>query len=304
MANKPSIAIVGVGNLGTVLALQLHGAGYKISELVSRRLAVERSAQLARKLRASAKSLKRAHLSAGVIWLCVPDREIGNLAKTLAATHDWRGKIAIHSSGALTSDELAPLRLAGAAVASVHPLMTFVAGVNTALTGVPFAVEGDGRAVRAVRRIVADLGGESFVINKENKVAYHAWGAFASPLIVALLATAETVARRAGIAGASARNRVVPILRQTIENYAQKGPAGAFSGPLIRGDVRTVQQHLKLLRSIPEAEQVYLALAKSAISNLPVKNRAEMREALHVSTGRGNRKVRQASMGKGSTTVK
>ena len=100
----------------------------------------------------------------------------------------------MHSSGALTSDELAVLRSQGASVASVHPLMTFVQGSRPSLAGVSFAVEGDSAAVRLARRIVKDVGGKAYSILKKDKAAYHAWGTFASPLLTALLATAEEVA--------------------------------------------------------------------------------------------------------------
>jgi predicted short-subunit dehydrogenase-like oxidoreductase (DUF2520 family) len=281
MARKPTIAIVGAGNLGTAIALQLHNAGYRIRELVSRvRNKSPKAAQLARKLGAAYQSITRAQLSADLVWLSVPDREIKNVARSLAATRNWKPKIAIHSSGALTSDELQPLRRAGAAVASVHPLMTFVAGVQPQLAGVSFAIEGDATAVRAARRIVADLGGEAHPIKKSDKVAYHAWGSFVSPLVIALLATAEEMASHAGVQSGVARKRLLPILHQTINNYANNGPAGAFSGPLIRGDVATVREHLKLLHAIPDARDVYLALANSAIRNLPVRNRTQMERAL------------------------
>ena len=47
-------------------------------------------------------------MSAELVWFCVPDGEIAKCARLLAAK-DWKGKIAMHSSGALTSDELQAL---------------------------------------------------------------------------------------------------------------------------------------------------------------------------------------------------
>ena len=117
-------------------------------------------------------------------------------------------------------------------MASVHPLMTFVRGSRPPLAGVPFAIEGDRKAVQVARQIVLDLGGNPYSIRKKDKAAYHAWGAFTSPLLTALLATGEQVARMAGVDRISARKRMVPILFQTLANYASFGPAGAFSGPL------------------------------------------------------------------------
>jgi len=125
---------------------------------------------------------------------------------------------------------------------------------------------------RVGRRIVRDLGGEVFVIEKRYKPAYHAWGAFTSPLLVALLVMAEQVAEMAGINRTRARRRMLPIVRQTIANYARQGPAGAFSGPIVRGDAATLKKHVRSLRGDPEAKNVYLALARSAIKHLPARN--------------------------------
>ena len=281
MQRRPTIAIIGAGNLGAVLASRLDAAGYRVREIVSRSpRKTSKARKVGRQVRARVTIYTRPDLSSDVIWLSVPDRAIAGCANSLAASTDWRGKIVFHSSGALTSGELAPLRRAGAAVASVHPLMTFVPGVVPQLKGIPFAVEGDRAATSVARRVVADLGGDVFTVKKSDKVAYHAWGAFISPLVVALLTSAEEVAKHAGISSTAARKRMLPILQQTLANFATSGPAGAFSGPLIRGDAATVQQHLGLLQQLPAARQVYISLARSALTSLPVKNREQLSRLL------------------------
>jgi predicted short-subunit dehydrogenase-like oxidoreductase (DUF2520 family) len=72
----------------------------------------------------------------------------------------------------------------------------------------------------------------------------------------------------------------LPIVRQTIANYAREGPAGAFSGPIVRGDAATLKKHVQALRGNPEAKEVYLALARSAIKNLPARNQRLLKQAL------------------------
>jgi predicted short-subunit dehydrogenase-like oxidoreductase (DUF2520 family) len=281
MAVRPRIAIVGPGRLGRALAWELRRAGYCVSEIISRDSSASRQ-----KARALAKQVK-AKASAGgerfdgdLVWFCVPDREIARASRQLAEGLDWKGKTALHSSGALASDELRGLRQRGATVASVHPLMTFVGGSVPSLEGVPFALEGDAAALRVARRIVRDLGAEAFSISRNRKLAYHAWGAFASPLLIGLLVTAEKVARATGLSTSEARRRMLPILRQTLANYAQLGPAGAFSGPIVRGDASIVQQHLMELKKIPEAKEVYVALARAGLRYLPARNRKELEEVL------------------------
>ena len=282
MAEKPSIAIVGPGRLGRALALELRRAGYRISEIVSRDTAASKrkARELARKVDGQASTSDSARLDADLVWFCVPDQEIAAASHQLASAIVWKKKIAFHSSGALASDELKALRRRGASVASVHPLMTFVSGSIPSLKGVPFAVEGDAAAVRAARRIVRNLGGEAFTIRKQHKAAYHAWGAFTSPLLVATLVTGERLARAAGLSAVEARKKMLPIVRQTITNYEALGPAGAFSGPIVRGDAETVRKHLQVLKKVPQARDVYLALARAALRYLPVRNRARLEKAL------------------------
>lgn len=279
---KPRVAIVGAGNLASALAVSLRDSGYKIEQIMARGPGppLQRARRLAREVEASAVVAGRPRIHAEVVWFCVPDSSIAGGAESLAAAADWKGRVALHSSGALTADELDSLREAGAAVASVHPMMTFVRGSRPSLKDVPFAIEGDRRAVRSARELVRGLGGRIFTIRKEQKDAYHAWGMFASPLLDALLAVAERVAEAAGVRRQMARERMLPILRQTLNNYGRMGAAESFSGPIARGDVATVQKHLGVLRSLPGARDVYIALARAAMRDLPVKNRAGLERVL------------------------
>ncbi|MGO9404271.1 MAG: Rossmann-like and DUF2520 domain-containing protein [Terriglobales bacterium] len=293
-ARKPTVAIVGAGRLATLLAVALHEAGFTLTEIVARDSPrSERHARaLAAKVGAQAVTARSAALDATLLWLCVPDGEIRGAASALAAhlaagaianhkgSVQERARFAFHSSGAQLSRELEPLRKAGAAIASVHPLMTFVAGAHPSLTGVPFALEGDDAATRVARRIVGELGGESFSLPERRKAAYHAWATLTSPLLLAFLVTLEEAARVAGLTRRDARRKNLPIIRQTLANYSRLGPARSFSGPLVRGDAETVAKHLAALKQHPQTREVYVALARAALHGLPVKNRDELRRLL------------------------
>jgi predicted short-subunit dehydrogenase-like oxidoreductase (DUF2520 family) len=278
--SRPRITIVGAGNLASALAPALHEAGYEIDQIISRgqSASLRRARRLAHEVGASALATSRAKIQSDVVWLCVPDSEIAAAAKSLAASANWSGKVALHSSGALASGELAVLRRRGAAIASVHPLMTFVPGSRPSLAGVPFAIEGDSAAVHLARRIVKNLGGSPYSIRKEDKAAYHAWGTFASPLLTALLSAGEH-----------------PIVRQTVANYAAFEAARAFSGPIIRGDIETVKTHLATLRKHPLAQDVYLSLARAALAYLPGKNKSALERTLKSSARKKSPTVRSRS---------
>ena len=265
-SRRPEIAIIGAGNFGSALAISLAKTHYRVREIISRNSKSSRrkALTLARRIGARALSLNGNEIHSQIVWLCVPDREIDACAKALVHLN-WSGRIAVHSSGALGSDALRALRNRGACVASVHPLMTFVSGVTPSLKSVGFAIEGDETAVRTGRRVIAALGGQSYRIARKDKALYHAWGTFASPLLTILLEVGERVAQAAHISPEQARRRAALILHQTVDNYVRRGAARGFSGPIVRGDVATIRQHLRAIRGIPAAREVYVTLAKAAV---------------------------------------
>ncbi len=162
----------------------------------------------------------------------------------------------------------------------MHPLMTFVQGAMPDLAGVTFALEGDAPAMQLARRVVRHLKGEVIYLSKQDKVAYHAFATMICPLLISLLATAEQIAARVGIPRVQARRRMLPIIQQTLTNYANLGPANAFSGPIVRGDVGTIGQHLKVLSTLPVARNVYVALACAALEALPSDRKKEISDLL------------------------
>ncbi len=276
------MGIVGAGNLGTALALTLSGAGCEVKFIATRakRGHQAHAKTLARRTKARLVTLGKQPLDTDLVWITVPDDSIAQVAQQLAGAQEWKGRLVFHSSGALTSAELAPLREKGARVASVHPMMTFVRGSVPDMEGVAFAIEGDAVASRAALKIIQRLGGHPFAIKKQNKVLYHAFGSFASPLVVALMASLEQVALAAGVRPRDIKPVMLPLLLQTLRNYLYQDAASAFSGPLARGDVATVRKHLQELKKSPEAREVYIALASAAVKYLPVRSRKALQREL------------------------
>jgi len=211
--------------------LQLARSRYVIDQIVSRGRAAcsQRARRLAGELGSYAVTAARAQLHAEVVWFCVPDRAIAASAESLSEVTDWR-KAALHSSGALSSDELASLRQRGAAVASVHPLMTFVRGSQPLLVGVPFAIEepeSGGVPLAPLSRIC--VGSRSPFASKTKRPT--SMGNVRFSVTNRAAAVSERVQDPLGSRSA-AKERMLPILRQTLANYAGLGAPQSFSGPM------------------------------------------------------------------------
>ncbi len=265
-------------------------------------------------------TLERAALDADILWICTPDAGIAQAAMDIAkeirrkismarvvpplrsarnrpaqtAASRQARRVVFHSSGALDSGELAAMTSAGASVASVHPLMTFprrtLVGFprgsrpETAdvfpLAGVPFALQGDAMACRVARRLVRSLHGAPFRLRAKDKPLYHALGAFASPLLIALLTAAEETGAAAGLNAKHVRRLMRPIVERTISNFFTDGPDKSFSGPLARGDAETIARHLTALRRHAPLADVYRQLGLYALAALPAANESQLRRLL------------------------
>lgn len=282
--SKQSIdtAIIGAGTLATALAIALRRSRHRVTEIVFRDnpQSVSHARSLARRVGARATNAREARLAAKVTWICVPDDAIAEVARQLAARGDWKDKIAIHSSGALGSDVLAPLQQAGASIASAHPLMTFVGASKSQLNGVPFAMEGDPKALAIVGAIVRSVGGKPFRIAASLKPAYHLFGFLSSPALVAMIVAAQQAGELAGLNTRRSRELMEPIVRQTIDNCFRSTPQQAFSGPLRRGDLATLAKHLDVLKQQPELLAIYKSLSRIALQRLPVGNAEEVKKLI------------------------
>jgi predicted short-subunit dehydrogenase-like oxidoreductase (DUF2520 family) len=171
--------------------------------------------------------------------------------------------VAIHCSGALSSEILSSARECGAMVASLHPLQSF-ASADQAVSLVPGSfctIEGDRDALLIVRQIVEDLGGTVLEIAAEKKTLYHAGAVAASNYLVTLIHLALKLNEAAGLPGDTSFNALLPLIRGTLANIRAKGIPCALTGPVARGDVATVSGHVKAIeKDAPELLPLYSCL--------------------------------------------
>lgn len=311
-----SVAVVGAGRLGTALARALASCGYTVEAVVSRRLSHARRA--ARSVDAPTGSRTPHALAASqlsllppvsILLITTPDDVLALTAASLAAAcvqgddsknrrdaknqrdskngseseHRRSAKkrrgVALHASGALSSEVLAPLRACGFSVGSMHPLVAVTGDASAgaeSLRRAFYCTEGDPQAVRAARGMVRALGAHSFAIDTRDKALYHAAAVLASGHTVALFDMASQLLARCGLTPARSRRVLLPLLRSTQENLSAHAPSRALTGTFARADVATVRKHLAALEAEgdPAALLVYALLGRRA-ARLAAENGAD-----------------------------
>jgi predicted short-subunit dehydrogenase-like oxidoreductase (DUF2520 family) len=230
-------------------------------------------------------ALTRQILGSDVVIISTPDSAIAGVARKLArmGREEWRGRVVLHTSGALDCSVLRPLERCGAATGSLHPLQTFSRRAAPQLEGVVMAVEGSRAAVRVARRMARELGGVPVVLDGRNKPAYHAAGSLAAGHVLGVLEAATRILMAAGFTRRQATRALLPLTHQTLKNLERLGPGASWTGPVARGDYATVARHMGALRKFPrEYGAAYQALSRLAASLLAREPRGTLRRLAKV----------------------
>ncbi|BDZ39776.1 Rossmann-like and DUF2520 domain-containing protein [Microbacterium suwonense] len=203
-----TIALIGAGRLGGVLAGALHHAGFAVQGPFGREDRIPAS---------------------DIALLCVPDAEI----PAAAAKARPHATLVGHVSGATNLDDVD---------FSIHPLQTFTgAEAPDVFHGIGAAVAGrTPEALRTATRLADALGAHPFTVDDVHRATYHAAASLASNLVLTVLDAAEQVALAAGIR--DPRTLLAPLVARTVDNWTRDGAAVALTGPIARGDDATVQR--------------------------------------------------------------
>lgn len=205
-----------------------------------------------------------------LVLLAVPDNALGTIARQLAETQRLHPQaVLIHFSGihpaSILRDQGDSSRFGAL---SIHPLQSFADPERgyRALDGVPCAIEGDEHLLALAQNIAQDLGGVAFTLKSDQKALYHAAACIASNYLVTLVDAAEKVLGACNFSADEARRLLGPLLQTTARNIAETGATAALTGPIARGDTRTVHRHLQDLDAkLPEQARLYRLLGQLTV---------------------------------------
>lgn len=267
MAEDPSavsLAIIGAGKVGTAIAVLLRRAGHRIVAVSGREATKERADRYLPGV--PLLQADEAATAADIVIIGVPDDAVSSLASSLSGSLE--GRWVAHLSGSLGLGALEEPERTGARPFLIHPLQT-CPDVERAVQRIPgsaIAVTSrDEEGFRLGERLATAMEGHPFRLNDEMRALYHAAAVFASNYLVANEAIAERLLALAGVP--DARAAMMPLVRATVENVDDLGPATALTGPAVRGDAGTIRRNLEALGSQdPDLVATYVQMARASLS--------------------------------------
>jgi len=270
MAYKHHLAIIGAGRVGSAIAYLASKKGYEIIGLCCDRMEYsERAAAFLNQNHLAKESPGPWLQGADLTLITTPDDLIVGVCEEIARREYLNpGSVVAHCSGVHPSSILKPAEDLGCAIGSVHPLQSCATKelAVKVLPGSFFGVEGSEEAKRILKDLVIAIGGKILEIFTSDKPIYHAGAAVASNFLVGLINFALSLYESIGIDRQEGIQALTPLFEGTIRNIKDVGIPEALTGPIMRGDVGTVEAHLKAIkRQVPSYIQLYCALGSETV---------------------------------------
>ena len=265
-----SFNLIGAGRLGKALAVAL--THNNVAELLSLYNPSLNSSQKVTQQLGTGKAIASlAELQpADILWITAPDDQIPSIIQEVVEKSSiLPGTIVLHCSGVLGSDILEPLAQLGCHTASLHPLKAFAKGdINPmAFQDCYCAIEGSPHAIATLSTLFKTLGAKLIAIHPSKKAVYHAAAVISSNYLVTLAAEGIKLLDEAGIEADTALAITQQLMQGSLNNIVKTGsPRQALTGPLVRGDKKTIQCHLENFND-PITKQLYCA---AALATLPL----------------------------------
>jgi predicted short-subunit dehydrogenase-like oxidoreductase (DUF2520 family) len=249
--------LIGPGRAGTTISLGLMDLGWEVVAVAGRAPDATSTSAAAACLLSRAALVSEAAHGAALVIIATPDRAIEQAVMSAEPAIE-PGALVIHLAGSRGVDVFDGLleKRSGVRVGAMHPLQSFpntTIGLER-LPGAWAAIAGDPE----VGEIARSLGLRTFELSDDQRTGYHTAAVVASNHLVALLGQVERLANRCGVP----YEAFAPLVLASVHNAFSLGPANALTGPVARGDLATVEQHLRELD--PAERDAYRALAREA----------------------------------------
>ena len=254
------IATIGAGRLGTTISRVLAEKEKEKIKIISISSPSQKSIKRAKDIFGKkaeeilfTNNNIEAAAKANTIFICTPDDKISKVCEELFKEEPKTRKTVIHFSGSKSLKTLKPAQECGSSIASIHPLKAFASipeAIKT-LKGTEYGItyiDREGELV--VKKIVELLGGNSIFVKDDTKPVYHAAACIASNYLVTLLDYAVYINEKIGIEPQASRRGLLNLIEGTVKNIKKLGTKKALTGPIARGDIGTVEDHLKMLDGI------------------------------------------------------
>lgn len=251
---KYSIVLAGTGNVAFHLGQALYNAGHTISQIYGRN--EKRSHELASYFKTSfTVNSKEISNDADVYILAVNDEAIDKV-KLLIPVDD---SLVIHTSGSTNIESLTK-RFKNSGV--LYPLQTLSKDVPVDFKNIPVLIEGNNEHSQKILRNLADsISGRVEKVSSDQRLRLHIAAVFACNFTNHFFTIAFELMKEKGLSP----DLLKPLISETFRKIETKTPFEVQTGPAIRGDLITIEKHLRELEGYFNYQNLYTFVSDSIL---------------------------------------
>lgn len=205
------------------------------------------------------------------IFITTPDNQIADVWNEIKKL-PIKEKLICHCSGSISSEVFSNINNHRAYGYSIHPMFAISDKYNSYknLSQAFITIEGHEKYIENLRILFLHLGNDVAIIKKENKILYHAASVTVSNLVLGLINNSINYLEECGFTQEMAIKALYPLIENNLRNVKERGAVNSLTGPIERGDLSTVINHLNV---IPEEDkELYRLLSKNILKIAKVKN--------------------------------
>ncbi|MEM9675702.1 MAG: DUF2520 domain-containing protein [Bacteroidota bacterium] len=249
------IAMVGAGNVAWHLAPVLEAAGCAVTQVYSR--SEEKAKELVIQLyQAEVQTqLDFSNSLAELFILAVSDDTIAEVARQIQLPAE---ATIVHTSGGQSLNALA--KAPTERIGVFYPLQTFSKLRPVDFRDIPICLESDdSKVLHRLTKLARGISRQVKLINSEERAQLHVAAVLANNFTNHLLRMAEELLNDHQLDF----TLLHPLIEETVAKALEIGPAQSQTGPACRYDEKTINHHLKYLRTYdPAYAKVYKALTQ------------------------------------------
>ncbi|MCK8061030.1 MULTISPECIES: Rossmann-like and DUF2520 domain-containing protein [unclassified Fusibacter] len=252
------IGIIGAGRAGINMAKLFIENEHEVAFYDRSSAQLELAKSCAPKARIT--SVEELIRSSQWLVLSVPDDKIAQVFSSLKLDAATTG--VIHLSGALSASVIGELN-PSIRVVGIHPIRAFASVYDdvSLFKDTYFGVEASSELFELWKAELPTIKDRMIKISEDDKAVYHAAAVMASNYIVTVLNRSIGLYQSIGFEEDKATEIAVGLAKTALMNVGSRGVRNAQTGPLFRGDVKTIEKHLKALTG--KDKEFYLALARA-----------------------------------------
>ena len=199
----------------------------------------------------------------GVVFLCVKDDDLKRLVDLINNDVPFENCFFIHTSGTLNKNILLNLKKNNSRIAAAHPYQSFYFDDSIVLNNLSWGCDVEEKDYEDLKYIINLLDGKAIKLNHntlQKKELYHISAVASSNFLSLILYLSKKFCDEAGI---EFKDFAPKITETTLKNNLKSLSENDFAltGPVARGEVKTLESHINALKSHTELSNYYKELS-------------------------------------------